>query len=177
MTAGSNSNVANIVSETILQTIIPALEKAAKEEVARNMTGRYSSHVGNSSIVLNLDDGPGLLIESWISKGSDLLKTIQTYASATNGGEIQAVRLYPTDLIETYCGGSRVGYRAVFESAPPKMKVRRVIDQSLSMWQQVDQTIYGNVGADEFVFEFDAWGTAIAVEPRVLRTTLKRQSS
>ncbi len=177
MTAGPESNVVNVVDEMILQTVRPALDKAAKEEVARNMTGRYASDVGNSSMVLDLDDGPGLIIKYWISKGSDLLKTIQTYASATNGGEIKAVRLYPTGLIETYCSGSRVGYRAVFESAPPQMTVHRVIDKSLSEWQQVDQTMYGNVGADDFVFDFDARGTAIAVESHILKTTLKKQSS
>ena len=177
ISAGPDSGVVNIVAETVLQQVIPALAVVIRDEVAGNMAGIYVSEaVHNSSIVLNLDDGPGLVVESWISEGSDLLKTAQAYASATKGGEITSVRLYPTDLVEKHCSGSRVGYRAVFESAVAEMTVPRVIKPSLTTWAKVDQAMYGNVGADDFVFEFDAQGTAVTVESRVLRVILKKQS-
>lgn len=178
MTAGPNANVVNVLEEIILQNVIPALETAAKKETISKMAGRYvSDGANNSSMVLKVDDGPGLVVESWISKGSDLLETAGMYASQTNGGEITAVRLYPTDLVENNSNGSRVEYRAVFESAPTAKTVPRVIDPSLTEWQSIDQTMYGNVGVDDFVFDFDVHGAAIAVEPRVLRTSLKKQSS
>ena len=177
MTAGPNSSVVNVLDEMVLQTIIPALETDAKEEARRNMVGQYVSNATiNSSLVLKVDDGPGLVIENWISNGSDLLKTADMYAAATNGGEILAIRLYPTDVVDKHTTGSRVEYRAVFESAPPAKTVPRVIDQSLTEWQRIDQTMYGNVGVDDFVFDFDVRGVATAVEPRVLKVSLKKQS-
>ena len=177
MTAGPDASVLNVVGEMVVQTLIPALEAAAKEEARKSVAGRYvSGHAGdNSSLVLAMDEGPGVVVERWVSKGMDLLEAVDRYAAATNGGRVSAVRLYPTDVVERTSSGSRVEYRAVFESAQVAVVGHRVFDQRFTEWQRVDQTMYGNVGVDDFVVNFDASGDAVAVEPRVLKVSLEKQ--
>ena len=44
--------------------------------------------------------------------------------------------------------------------------------QSLTEWQRIDQTMYGNVGVDGFVLDFGVHEAVFAVAPRVLQFSL-----
>lgn len=175
LAAGPDSAAAlQVATETTIQTLIPALEKAAKAESCRKHCGKYApaGPEKNSSLVLTVDDGPGLLLKEWIHQGHDIIAAGQAYANATRGGRINAVRLFPTGL-QT---GSEAAYRALFETIPYQYdpKVHMVFDPTAGMWGTPDQLMYGGIAADDFVFHLDAGGSSAAVQPRVLREVYKR---
>ncbi|KAH0525597.1 hypothetical protein TsFJ059_007944 [Trichoderma semiorbis] len=175
LAAGPDSAAAlQVATETTIQTLIPALEKAAKAESCRKHCGKYApaGPEKNSSLVLTVDDGPGLLLKEWIHQGHDIIAAGQAYANATRGGRINAVRLFPTGL-QT---GSEAAYRALFETIPYQYdpSVHMVFDPTAGMWGTPDQLMYGGIAADDFVFHLDAGGSSAAVQPRVLRDVYNR---
>ena len=174
LTAGKEESVINTVAEMVVQTLIPVLHQVAREEARRNLAGVYISDGSvNSSSQLSAH-GMGLLVEKWISNGSDLLAVAERYSQMTKGGNLKSVRLYPTGLVEQIEGGTRVGYRALFETGRSMREGLRVFEQDINAWGMVDDNTYGRIGVDDFVFELDAEGNAISIEPRVLRTKLMR---
>jgi hypothetical protein len=173
LAAGTQESVTHTVAEMMIHTFVPVLHQIAREEARRNLAGVYiSDGSDNSTSQLNAD-GMGLLVEKWISNGSDLLAVAERYSQMTNGGDLKSLRLYPTGLVEQVDGGARVGYRALFETGRSMREGVRVFDQA-SAWGMVDQITYGMIGVDDFVFELDAEGNAISIEPRVLRTKLMK---
>lgn len=174
LSAGLEGSVINTIAEIVAQTIIPVLHQSAREEATKNLVGQYNADAAlNSSILLDADL-EGLVVEKWISNGSDLLELAETYSQITNGGHIRSVRLYPTDLVDVIGDRRRVGYRALFDIGESNSPVMRVFDQYLNAWGQVDQNTYGKIGVDDFVFELDEDGDAVSMEPRVLGLKLMR---
>lgn len=176
LTAGSEPDVLKIISEVILQEMIPVLEHAASTEAQRSMVGHYEADNRlNSSLVLGIDRGPGLLLERWISNGSDLLAVAQWYANATGGGNVESVKLYTTNTIDGFPGrGRRQSYRAIFNTNATAIDNTRIMDPSGSAWGNVDQLMYGNIAVDDFMFHFDVDGAAVEVELPALKISLKR---
>ncbi|KAJ4859333.1 beta-lactamase domain-containing protein [Trichoderma breve] len=176
LAAGPDSAAAlQVATEIAIQTLVPALEKAAKAESCRKHCGKYApagAENNSSSLVLTVDDGPGLLLKEWIHQGHDIIAAGQAYANATRGGRINAVRLFPTGL-QT---GSEAAYRALFETIPYQYNpsVHMVFDPTAGMWGTPDQLMYGGIAADDFVFHLDAGGSSAAVQPRVLREVYNR---
>jgi hypothetical protein len=174
LTAGTEDSVINPIAEMVVQTIIPVLHQSAREEATKNLVGRYVSEGAfNSSVQLKADE-LGLVIETWISKGSDLLATAEAYSHMTNGGNVRSVRLYPTDLVDKIDDKIRMGYRALFDTGASMSSAMRVFDPDLNIWAKIDQNTYGRISVDEFVLELDAGGNAISIEPRVLGIRLMR---
>jgi hypothetical protein len=175
LTAGPNGKVVDYVAEMIIQTLIPQLEESARAEASETLTGWYISETGeNSSISIIVDNGPGLVIESWISKGSNLLWVADKYLDASNSGQVRSLRLYPNALKDRMCYGSRAAYRAVFDIWTETGSEAAVFNQNTNPWASVDEAMYGNVAVDDFIFEFDSSGTASYVESRVLGSRLVR---
>jgi hypothetical protein len=175
LTAGPNGIVVNYVAEMVVQALIPILENAARDETAKVFVGSYVSETGgNSSMSLAVDNGPGLIVESWISNGADLLQTAEAYLGATGGGKVRSVRLYPTALKDDHCNQNQASYRAVFDISTELGPAPRVFTQNINAWEIVDETTYGEVGIDDIVFEFDSDGTVKYVEARVLRSRLAK---
>lgn len=179
MTAGSSSSaVMEVVSEMVLQTLIPALENQMLLEECDRLCGIYSSsdQNKNSSLTLSVDTN-GLQIERWINRGVDFLAAIQTYASQTNSPPIQRVLLQATNLESPSDGQDggfrRVRYRAIFEtSTSERAGPTRIMPQSANQWATIDTPMYGEIAFDDFIFHFDHAGNAFAIEPRVMRDTL-----
>lgn len=173
--AGTDDTILSPVAEMVVQAFIPVLHQVARDEAVRELAGVYISDGAlNSSLQLNAD-GLGLLVEKWISNGSDLLAVAEAYSQMTNGGNLKSLRLYPTNLVDEINGRLRVGYRAAFEIGRSMIEAVRVFDQELSAWSGIDQNTYGRVGVDDFVFELGKEGSASFVEPRVLRAKLVRR--
>ncbi|KAL6880768.1 beta-lactamase/transpeptidase-like protein [Trichoderma novae-zelandiae] len=177
LAAGPDASAAvQVATEITIQTLLPALEEAAKEESCSKLCGVYSPLTDvsqDSSLVITVDDGPGLLVKSWIHQGHDLIAAGQAYANATRGGQIQSVRLFPSGLKTS----SRAAYRAIFQRLLPTddASVHKVFDPAAESWGMPDQLMYGGIAVDEFVFHVDAAnGSAAAVEPCVLRTVFQR---
>jgi len=178
LTAGPNGIVVNYVAEMIVQTLIPALEKSAKDEAAKILSGLYTSDTGeNSSISLSVDDGPGLVVESWTSNGFNLLQTAEGYLQSSSGGHIRSMRLYPTNLKDSSGCQTRAAYRAVFDISTDPGSMPRVFDQNVNAWENIDEVTYGDISIDDFVFEFDSKGSVKHIEPRALRSRLVKVKS
>ena len=174
LTAGPDGSMINTIAATAIERYLPVLEQASKHQACRRLCGTYTSHSSiNSSISIDIDQETGLKISRWISNGKDLFTTAQAYANLTAGGELGAIRLFPTDLQEKTHDGSSVAYRAVFETdtgfpQPP------VFFSDQTAWDAVDQLLYGLVSLDDFVFNLDGKGAAESLEARGLRITLYR---
>jgi hypothetical protein len=172
LSAGPEDSGINKIAEMVIQTLVPVLHQSAREEATKNLVGEYTADAKlNSSIMLDSDD-LGLIVKRWISNGSNLLDLVETYSQITGGGHVRSVRLYPTDLVDHVDNKTRVGYRILFDVRGSEMLVRRVFDQSLNAWGQVDQNTYGKTGVDDVVVEFDGEGSAISIQPRVLGVKL-----
>jgi hypothetical protein len=173
--AGPVGSVINTVAEMVVQILVPVLHQSAREEATKNLVGHYIADANlNSSTLLRADD-LGIVVERWISNGSNLLDLVEMYSQITGGGHVRSLRLYPTDLVDQIDSGTRVGYRILFDVGASERPVRRVFDHSFGAWGQVDQTTYGRTGVDDVVVEFDREGNAVSIEPRVLDVKLLKK--
>lgn len=163
------------LTDTVANSLIPALESAAKEEADKVYTGTYSAQDNttktNSSLVLTVNGGPGLRLEQWISDSVDMFRVIE----ALSGIETLDIRLYPTGLQQRRNGGLYQSFRAVFGSSAGSGESLGPVTGSSITWELVDSYKYANVGVDEFLFELNAGtGEVVNVSPRALRETLQR---
>lgn len=181
LVAGNSSNaVSTVATETVLQTLIPVLERMAIEQACQSICGTYASSAAdlNSSIEITSDKN-GLLIENWINQGVDMKGAIQYYASATGSPPIQSFRLQATNL-QTESGNQtlehrQVAYRASFEMVHTNTDHGLfIMDPNAHYWSSVDRSMYGEISVDDFVVHLNQTGTAIKIEPRVVRDSLHR---
>lgn len=181
MIAGStSSSVMEVVSEVVLQTLIPALETQMLRQECDRLCGIYrsSDQSKNSSLTLSVDLN-GLQIERWINWGVDFLEVIQSYASQTRSPPIQRIFLQatnlesPTDGRDQDDGSRRVRYRAIFDTSTIEPAgPTRIMDPSANHWSSIDTPMYGEIAFDDFILHLDHTGNAFAIEPRVMRDTL-----
>jgi len=176
LAAGNDTTTAvSALSDVLTHTIFPALEDTARSQAQEKFAGTYvSSEVGmNSSITLTTLPGePALVVERWISNGTDFKAAIAAFESATEGVDI---RLYPSLLDQTTSGnGELLGYRAVIEAistSPPGA----IFSTNCISWFTVDALNYGSVGIDEFEFEMKD-GKVVSLSPRALRISLGKKA-
>ncbi|EED16113.1 beta-lactamase, putative [Talaromyces stipitatus ATCC 10500] len=163
------------LTDAVAQSLIPALELAAREKARQIYTGVYSGQgtdKKNSSLVISMDNGPGLKVTQWVSDSQDMLQV----AEALTGSDSLEVRLYPTALQQKRDGSCLMqSFRAVFGSPTTSNKFIGPVTGSSISWEFVDSYKYGNVGVDEFLFELDTGtGKVVSVSPRALRQTLQK---
>ncbi|KAH0596669.1 hypothetical protein MHUMG1_05787 [Metarhizium humberi] len=182
--AGPNAGPAiNMAAEVALQSILPVLDGVSQSQAFHRFGGRYvSSDAKNSSLLLTTDhQGPGLLVKEWLSNGVNVQEAAQAYSDGTGGGTIKSIRLYPfisntEDASSTGSSGSRASFRAILETEPVNYDsgVLRILNVDAGQWGRIDQLMYGEIAVDDFIFQLDGHGIATAVQPRVMRDTLKR---
>ncbi|KAF3905354.1 Beta-lactamase [Arthrobotrys entomopaga] len=181
----SSLNIELVIASQVLQAFVPAIEAAGKAEATRNFAGKYVDKVSNSSIVLEIDDGPGLLVTNWTSLGKDVLQTYADIVAHSPGGAPTAqgaaayltIRLYPTSLQTN----SVTSWRAVYDSADPEtVKAQSaylfIIQGLCETWSSLDNVVYGLRGLDNFLFDTNANGSATAITPVAFAHKLTRQA-
>ncbi|KAJ5674717.1 uncharacterized protein N7477_004651 [Penicillium maclennaniae] len=164
--AGDNTHVSlALASDLVSASLLPALEKAAKNHANTRFAGKYALNTGNSSITITTDDGPGLAVTSWVNNGTDMFPGYMTLNGISDPSQL-SIRLYPTGL-----------------ESPGQLSLSGDLGTGIGpftssciTWVTVDSLVYGNVGLDEFVFKLDKNGNAVSVSPRVLRTVLPKTS-
>lgn len=156
----------------ILKQLLPAVEKAGRDEVSDpsrgGYTGLYRDAATNSTVRLGLDSGPGLAIEEMTMRGVDVPSNIAAYSipayfEANQTGKPTPpvpyvdARLYPTG-IEAGHGCRKVSWRAVFDTISPE--VQDAIDGVMAWpglgcqtWIGIDARSYGYESLGELVFE------------------------
>ena len=176
LTAGiASPAIANtVLADTLISTVLPALEAQAAAEAEMNFAGTYveSSARLNSSVSLAVfpEKGSGLMVTQWISNGSDMLAALDTVA----GNELS---LFQSDLRTKPVGhAGRVAFRGTYGTKTYKRMVGPFTDQITTdaAWEDVDCLSYGGISFDLFVFDVDAKGDALAVSPAVTGAKLNR---
>ncbi|EED15033.1 alkaline D-peptidase, putative [Talaromyces stipitatus ATCC 10500] len=140
-------------------------------------TGSYTASSSelsglNSSISISVDSLPGLIVDSFISNGTDFRKQLAMLYNAADY-EALSVRLYPTHLSSTTTqpGGSRQVFRAVYQD---KKEFADAGTPTCVSWRDVDKFRYGGAAVDLFVFDLDAEGKIVGVEIPALRVKLEK---
>ncbi|KAI1365849.1 putative penicillin-binding protein [Xylaria arbuscula] len=184
LVAGPSSGaVITIATETVLQSLIPVLEKVTIGQACDNICGTYeSAQPGTNSSITVAADAVGLYLDRWINQGVDIKAVAQAYAAQTGSAPIRSARLQATNLVDAHAAPAnhtaaeenrRVAYRVVFDTTaeedpkgPP-----RILKPDACQWGKTDSIMYGEIGIDDFVVHLQANGTAVLIEPRVVRDT------
>ena len=175
--AGGQDVVYGIATQ-IIWNLLPAIEAAGKAEAKAAYAGTYeagSSTNVTASIILAIDDGPGLLVTNYTSRGHDL---IAEYAVLTNSPSPPEVRMYPTNLQSSNATSQQVAWRAVYNELPDSVDADKqlfFLQGSCQSWSSIDLLSYGLTALDDFVFTLGKEGkVARSVDARALRTTMVR---
>jgi CubicO group peptidase (beta-lactamase class C family) len=185
LVAGSSDGRSGVdaqLGDTILQTVLPALEAQATIEAGNSLAGTYANpttHFSvnttgtlNSSLTVALNEtkgaAPGLHITSWISNGTDVLSKLPTDFGPG------PYRLAPT-IIDA--GSTSLAFRLLGPTDAPDqrspLKATIAAVDGLD-WLLTDVPTYGGIGLGLFVFTLDASGKAQAVSPAAYRVSLSR---
>jgi hypothetical protein len=158
--------IVRYLSDMVSGTILPALEAAGKAQAKSRFEGVYRSSTGNSSLAFKTDNGPGLNITQWVFNGKDMFKSLKNLM-----GIVNSVRLYPTGLENSE--SNELSFRAIIQDLAPASGIGP-FTRSCKTWETVGQSVYGNVGFDEFVLALDGDGNGKTVTPRAWREELTR---
>ena len=173
-TTDDASDTDTIIADALTSTVIPALEAQAAKESSQNFAGTYTSTSPglNSSLTLAVDltQGPGLIITSWISNSTDMFSD-----SGILSG--QKGSIFPSNVLPVGTGqAGKIAFRAAFPPIGLKGDVGPFTRQFTidATWIDLDAQYYGGIGFDLFVFDVDAAGKATSVSPAVTKATLKK---
>jgi len=131
------------------------------EESCAVLCGTYEEAGSNSTLVVDKDAGPGLVITSWVNNGTDILNTLMPsiYASPLIG----PARLYPTGLqssgrSEDKSYEEEKAYRVIFPVQSQEEDGLAVFSDGCQDWEAFDVLSYGNIGLDDLVFRVGGQG-------------------
>jgi hypothetical protein len=161
LSAGDDASiVTRFVFDQVVQQVVPKLEELARSQAGARYAGRYADDSGNNTILLTVDDGPGLMVAEWMSNG---VPVVETWALLTGQDPASAeARVYPVGEGErwqvslTYVTGFGIFEKACME------------------WVQISSFWYKGLPADEFDFSVQD-GSIAGVEVPGLRQNLQRK--
>lgn len=201
LSAGGIGNEAlNPITDAILATVVPAVEDAAREH-AQKYTGKYHVSKGllspyqdepevPASIVLEIDDGPGLHVQSLTRNNTDILSAIQTIwnAQLVSPGVLNTdFRMYPMGIEECTTqevNGQNISvvkedWRMIIGPRPLPLKSdlpttsEEPFNSDCYAFQSVDTIYYGGQAVDRFVFSRDqSTGRILSIDSPALRLLL-----
>lgn len=172
LTAGLDCVLTNqYISDIVAEYMLPAMEQAAMAESGTNSAGTYRNDASNSTVVLAVDNKPGLAMPTWTVNGTDMTVLFDKLLGDTSGAYF---RLYPSGLKSA--DGSQIGYRVVAYTNGEKDD-NGTLSTNCFEWTSIDSLPYGGPGLDDFAFHIDSQtGKTMAVEPRSFRDPLPRTS-
>ena len=154
------------LADLIIEQMLPALTAQAETEAKQNFAGTYTSEDGslNSTLILAIDPkgAPGLVITRFISNGTDVLQ------SGLIGNS--PVKLLHSVSDQT---NSQIAFKSSSLHNPAGGLFLRQYNVNAD-WLGGGSPTYGGVGVGLFVFDVDATGNAVAVNPAAWRTTLRK---
>lgn len=182
LTAGG-STALPALSEAVLASVFPAVDKAAREEVLNaGYTGNFTAG-GNSWINLKLDSGPGLLVTGWWSNGIDFMQTLRSIGAGNYLGDFYDIfRLFPSSGV----GGSgdvlvdgEEEWVLLMEPSEQRRRLegrlptKGVWDNGCHTWQSVGWLSYGGKLLDKFSFT-KSGGKVRGIKNSTLKITLNK---
>ncbi|KAM5349033.1 hypothetical protein ACJ41O_008856 [Fusarium nematophilum] len=135
--AGQDSYTAceTLLSEAV-RKVVETMDRLARVQARDKYAGRYTSR--NGSLVLVVDEGPGLKIKEWKSQGHSVL---EAWAKLSGDGGAVDARIYPV--------GEDDRWRVTFENKAPKTGLFK---DACYTWFQVDKFRYQGLPVDEIDF-------------------------
>ncbi|KAI9655491.1 MAG: hypothetical protein M1829_000634 [Trizodia sp. TS-e1964] len=176
----------NQIADLSLKLVLPAIEQVGKQQAKKVYEGTYKSQDTSkpTTIVLKVDNGPGLSLEKWVNNGMTI------YDSSNNPSRL-AIRLYPTGLKSNPSKssspdrppGQGISFRATSSYLPDKPESQpqgaetsvSVFSDVCGSWLSIDGGAYGNIAMDDLVFYLDISEHAGALDLRAERVILQRQ--
>lgn len=187
---GVHTQAVQLITDFLIDSIMPALVTQAQREAATNLAGTYTPEDKNLNTTLTLSvptspkSPPGLVISEWISNGTDIRNRLTTTLVdliphvPVRAANPNMVRLVPT--IQDVANSGQIAFQA--ETVNPTGPVTghlfsRMYD--VGDWAgTIDQLTYQAIPIDEFVFHVDKkTGKANAVTPSAYHVKLERRKS
>ncbi|KAF4464344.1 hypothetical protein FALBO_8820 [Fusarium albosuccineum] len=140
--AGPDSYIASrTLLEVAVEKAVQGLENLARTQARVKYAGRYTTS-NDSTLVLDVDQGPGLKIQEWTNNGKSILKAWKEL----RGGDAAGVdaRIYPV--------GDNDRWRVAFEAIPARGK-KGPFKDACETWFSVDQFRYQGLPVDEIIFD------------------------
>jgi hypothetical protein len=121
-------------------------------------------------MTLGVDGGPGVVVQGWITNGTDFLATLTTL------GKFDDYRLYPTKLSSPGEDGlTYYVYHLNYQPNGGKPDASDPWSEFNDYWYQIDSLIWGNLATDALIIGFDKDGIVQNVQDEALRETLYRE--
>lgn len=159
------------VSRTILdlavQHVIPVFDDLARAQAEQKYVGSYSSgeEGSGSSLVLTLDNGPGLKVVEWTSEGVPVSEAWLALFGGSIGMVDVDMRIYPVGEGERW----QVGFEGI-----PERKVPGIFETSCDGWFAFNAFRYAGLPGDMIHFVTGDDGVAIEAEVPGMRQNLTR---
>lgn len=162
-----DSEALSWLDNEVITTVVNGVEKVARDQTKQKYSGFYKSPNLNSSLNLEVDGSSGLVVQSWISNGTDFLREfthLMTGKREVYQGRVQLVpaKVRPIDGVESW--------RATV--VPSDRTSKGVIDFCLI--NDVDSFIYGERSMQQLDFAFDDHGEVKGVTLPAFRVTLQK---
>lgn len=90
------STVIKLLSKLLVSEYVPVLETIARKQTFQQLGGFYLCSETNSSMRIEVDDGLGLAITSWVNNGVHVL--LETIPSIYGSPLFGPLRIYPTSI-------------------------------------------------------------------------------
>lgn len=156
------------LEKQVLKATTRVVESIARSQTKERYAGKYQASGINSSLALELNGSSGLVLDSWISNGTDFLLEYVGIYTGKRDLDRGRVQLVPAGVSRS--NGGEV-WRASF--VPNDRDIGSVIDGC--MINDVDDLMYGDRSLQEFVFLKDKSGKVTEVELPGLRVLLQKQ--
>jgi hypothetical protein len=154
--AVGDGNVSARALETMVHAhVLPALYRIARKQANLKLGGTYAAEDINSSLTIGVDEELGMVVQSWISNGTDMVKILNKYS----GGDGRLPRIYPAALATSN--------KIAFRIAPQR-------STGCYSWSGVDNFRFGLQPMDSILFQTDANGYATNLVLPAFRANLTR---
>ncbi|PIA92030.1 hypothetical protein CB0940_09539 [Cercospora beticola] len=167
LTAGTKSTgVREGLNTLMYETILPALEQAAREEANKHFAGTYeaisptNSTTPPATAIFTTDSHSGLKISSIMIGGIEQTTTQDSPKAKLDW------RLFPSDL---YNDGKHVGFTAAVSTIYTDKNTKVFAANTCASWLSVGTPSYGSLGLLDFVFEVDEEGRAVSAYAKGFR--------
>jgi len=148
------------------------IDQLARAQATADLAGTYASEIsgGNSTIVLEpTGSDPGLAITSLVVNSTDWLSEIAKLSHVEP--QFLDLRLYPTNLESALGNRTQQALRAVIQD---KSALVDAGTPTCISWMTVDEVVKDGFALDEFIFELDGNGKAMAIRSPALKARLLR---
>lgn len=126
--------------DLMVQEVVRYFENLAREQARNKYTGKYVND--KDSLVLTVDQGPGIKITEWTSQGKPVLKA---WAAISGGNDPNVdARIYPV--------GENERWRVVLEAVTSQRSMIGIYKDYCANWFSVDQFRYQGLPVDEIDF-------------------------